>query len=274
MFIEGDDHFDFPLQGHDIKRSLVMEKFKKIDELLEILNHLRPLTTDELHYIDAKMRIEHVWSSTALEGNTINEEETAWILLDGLTVSGHPLREHFEVKATDLAYLQMMDLVKKKVELTEAMIKELNKTVTTFTQTNLDRWGHYRKVLVYPFGGDKHAYTPWQEISSEMEKLVSWLNQDKSHPVERAALLHLKFVKIHPFVDGNGRCARLLMNLILVRHGYPVINIQPDETSRFNYIQALKKSQSENDDSVFINLIINYVEQALRQRIDWIGIDQ
>ena len=248
----------------------VMEKFKRIDELLEILNNLRPLTKAEIDYINTKARIEHVWSSTALEGNTINEEETAWIIMDGLTIANHPLREHFEVKATDLAYSQMLDLVNKNAEITESFIKELNKTVTTFTELDLDRWGHYRKVLVYPFGGDKHAYTPWQEIPLEMEQLVLWLNQDKSHPVERAALLHLKFVSIHPFGDGNGRTARLLMNLILVRHGYPVVNIQPDEVSRLNYIKSLKQAQSGNDDTAFINLIIWHVEKALEQRIDWI----
>ena len=247
-----------------------MKRFKRIDELLETLNNLRPLTADELSYINTKMRIEHVWSSTALEGNTINEEETAWIVLDGLTVENHPLREHFEVKATDLAYAQMLDLVKRNAELTEDVIKELNKTVTTFTELNFDRWGHYRKVLVYPFGGNKDAYTPWQEIPQEMKKLILWINQAKSHPVERAALLHLKFVSIHPFVDGNGRCARLLMNLILVQHGYPVINIQPDEASRLAYIRALKTAQSENDDSAFVELITNYVEETLKQRIEWI----
>ena len=246
-----------------------MSKFKRIDELLEILNHLRPLTKDELNYVNTKTRIEHVWSSTALEGNTINEEETAWIIMDGLTVANHPLREHFEVKATDLAYSQMLNLVKKETEITENIIKELNKTVTTFTESDFDRWGHYRRVLVYPFGGDKNAYTPWQKIPLEMAKLISWLNQDKSHPIERAALLHLKFVSIHPFIDGNGRCARLLMNLILVQHGYPVINIQPDEISRLDYIKALKKAQSENDESDFINLIIAYVENTLEQRIEW-----
>jgi Fic family protein len=247
-----------------------MEKFKKIDELLEVLNNLRPLTKDELNYINTKTRIEHVWSSTALEGNTINEEETAWIIMDGLTVANHPLREHFEIKATDLAYSKMLDLVNKKTEITEDVIRELNKTVTTFTETDLERWGEYRKVLVYPFGGDKNAYTPWQEIPTEMEKLIEWLKQDKSHPVERAALLHLKFVTTHPFVDGNGRSARLLMNLILVQHGYPVINIQPDEASRLAYIKALKKAQIEGDDSEFIDLIVNYVETTLQQRIEWI----
>lgn len=247
-----------------------MKQFKKIDELLETLNDLRPLTKDELNYINTKTRIEHVWSSTALEGNTINEEETAWIIMDGLTVSNHPLREHFEIKATDLAYSQMLDLVKKEIELTEDIIKELNKTVTTFTESDLDRWGNYRRVLVYPFGGDKNAYTPWQDIPSEMEKLITWLELDKSHPVEKAAMLHLKFVSIHPFVDGNGRCARLLMNLILVQHGYPVINIQPDESSRFEYIQALKKAQLENETSEFVELIALYVKTTLKQRIEWI----
>ncbi|MCL1989983.1 MAG: Fic family protein [Defluviitaleaceae bacterium] len=243
---------------------------KNVDQLLQRLNDMRPLSQAELDYLQTKSRIEHVWSSTALEGNTINEEETAWIVLDGLTISGHPLREHFEIKATDLAFSQVMALVKENQPLTEAVMKEINKTVTTFTETDVNKWGQYRQVLVYPFGGDKETYSRWQDIPDQMFQLVRWIETDRRHPVLKAAKLHLDFVTIHPFVDGNGRTARLLMNFILVQNGYPVVNIQPDEASRMAYIQALKKAQLEQETAPFTTLIVNAVEKTLESRINWI----
>lgn len=129
--------------------------------------------------------------------------------------------------------------------------------------------GVYRSVPVRPAGAEVNPYAdPW-DIAVKMAELVDWANevQGKLHPVDYAAQLHWRFVIIHPFIDGNGRTARLLMNLALTEHGYPVVNIQPNKESRLHYMEVLEACDRDSSADKLTDLIADYAEEALRKKL-------
>ncbi|GFH42774.1 hypothetical protein Hs30E_13250 [Lactococcus hodotermopsidis] len=128
----------------------------------------------------------------------------------------------------------------------------------------------------YPYLVSGIKYTDPIYIRQEMGNLIYWLDEIAKtlHPVEYAALLHLKFVSIHPFADGNGRTARLLMSFALVRNGFPIVNIQPDPDSRKEYMVALADSQRQDNPESFIDLVKKYVEAELESRIAILALNE
>ena len=238
---------------------------QKIDELQKIINTKRPLNEIEQKELKDYFAIGLTYSSNALEGNSLTISETKVILEDGLTVGGKPLKDILEAVGHKRAYDFMYNLTKEKTIL-EEHIKQLHKLFYQgIDETNA---GVYRKQRVF-ISGSEYNVAPYDQIDMLMSAMIEKFNKVRAseHPVVFAAKLHQEFVYIHPFVDGNGRVARLLLNLALLQDGYPIVVIPP--ICRSEYIAALEKGhESEN---VFIQFIMERVVEAQRDYIRLIG---
>ena len=230
-----------------------------VDRLQEDIRSLRPLRGRALEQLREYYKIGLTWTSNALEGNSLTESETKVVIEDGITIGGKPLRDHFEAVGHAEAFDLLYRLAKRR-EITEAEILKLHRVF--FFRIDAKSAGHYRKEPAIITGATIELPPP-SRIKTVMAEFVSEIPElrAKVHPVEFAALLHLRLVTIHPFIDGNGRTARLLMNLALMQDGFPVTIIPP--VVRPAYIEALKASNA-GDNRPFINLVSNMVFEAQR----------
>ena len=196
----------------------------------------RPLTQETLQSLREYYRVGLTYTSNALEGNSLTESETKVVIEDGLTIEGKPLRDVYEAVGHAKAYDYLYDL-SHDAPITEETIRAVHKLF--YQQIDPERAGEYRKVPVF-ISGSQYAVAPVAEISKRMQQLVQWYarHEGRMHPVELAAELHKRFVYIHPFVDGNGRVARLLMNLSLMRNEYNIALIPA--VTRSEYVAALE----------------------------------
>ena len=240
-----------------------MEHLEKLELYQNTINELRPFEGEMLKQIKDFYRVGLTWTSNALEGNSLTESETKVLIEDGLTVGGRPLRDMFEAVDHAKAYDYMFTLLGNK-EITEKHILYLHKL---FYQ-NIDEEfaGRYRDIPVF-ISGSNYPVTKVEDIKSEIDDLCKWIKTErkKYHPVEFAAILHKKFVFIHPFKDGNGRVARLLMNASLIQDGYLLALIPP--MLRSEYISLLEKAHE--DDSLFISFIS---ERELESQKDFLRL--
>ena len=210
----------------------------RIDKTKALIDSRRPLKPEEVKELDAYFRIGLTYSSNALEGNTLDLTETKILLEDGLTVGGKPLRDSYEAVGHARAYDFMLEAARSmQFTFTETMILQLHKLF--FQKIDEEAAGVYRSVQVF-ITGTEYMPPPADEISALMKVFTDELagKWNREHPVRLAALAHQKLVDIHPFEDGNGRTARLLMNLILINHGYQIVSIPP--ILRREYIAAIE----------------------------------
>lgn len=227
-------------------------KLNEIDELNSRVDAFRPLSGDLLKQIKEYFRIGLTYSSNALEGNTLTETETKVVLEDGLTIGGKPLKDHYEASGHSEAFDFIFDLAKKKT-LTERDILTVHRLF--YYRIDQENAGVYRKVPVVITGTDFVPSMP-ARVPALMKTFIAKIPamRKKLHPVVFAAKLHEEIVNIHPFVDGNGRTARLIMNLALFRAGYSITVIPP--VLRADYIAFVKRSQTgKKDDTDFVNFI-------------------
>jgi Fic family protein len=240
-----------------------------IDAKKATIGHYQPLPEEEMRILVHQKKVEPVWSSNALEGNTLSLYETISVLETGLTPQGKPIKDVLEVLDLSDAYDYVMDLVQEKGPVAQTMIRDLNRLVTAKTTQDVRQAGNYRDIEVWPQGLPKNTYTESVDIRPQMAQLVSWSkkNRNSMHPVLYAAELHRRFVSIHPFIDGNGRTARLLMNFALLENGWPLVNIRPDRVSRDKYMQALYHAQQTGDHDPFDFLVAQYVDKELDEGI-------
>lgn len=224
--------------------------FNDVDELNNKLNKLRPLSKESLRSLKESIDLEMIFNSNAIEGNTLTLRETQ-IVLEGITVGGKTIKEHLEAINHEKAILYLDDLVKDKDVISERNIKDIHQLI--LKDIDSDNAGIYRKENVI-IKGAKHIPPEYMQVPILMEKLIlKYKSWDKYHPIVKAALLHGEFVKIHPFIDGNGRCARLLMNLSLMNSGYLPIIIEKER--RLDYYNYLDKAHTTNDYTDFIEFI-------------------
>jgi Fic family protein len=228
-----------------------------VDESQQEINKYRPLSKDILKQLKEYYKVGLTYTSNALEGNSLTETETKIVLEDGITIGGKPLRDHFEALGGGESYDSLYKMCKEKI-ITEKDIKDLHQLF--YYRIDKKHAGKYRKKPAIITGSDVELPSP-TEIPDLMKKFCTEIPElkKKYHPIEYAALLHIKFVNIHPFVDGNGRTARLLMNLALLQAGYEITIIPP--VVRNDYIDALKASNKGND-TPFINLISNMAYES------------
>ena len=218
----------------------IIAKYKKADENNRLLSAYRPLPPETLKSLREYYRVGLTYTSNALEGNSLTESETKVVIEDGLTIEGKPLRDHYEAVGHAKAYDYVYQITEKE-ELTEEDILNLHRLF--YQQIDAEKAGLYRNVKVY-ISGSRYAVSAVSKIPGEMQKLVKWYNDNekKLHPIELAATLHQRFVFIHPFVDGNGRVARLLMNLSLLRNGFTIAIIPA--ILRHEYIYSLETAHT------------------------------
>lgn len=227
----------------------------------EKLDKYRPLPKALVDNLDNWFRVELTYSSNAIEGNTLTRKETALVVEKGLTVGGKTLKEHLE--ATNHA--QAIDWVQAKVsnnqnDLTEQDVLKIHEIVLEGIDT--ENAGRYRNVPVR-ISGSPLVLPNWAKVPDLMHEFLSWIKlaEKTMHPVEVASEAHYRLVSIHPFVDGNGRTARLLMNLILLRQGYPFAIIQKKD--RLAYISSLEKAQLGGSKADYLELINQAVNLSL-----------
>jgi Fic family protein len=228
-------------------------KLSQCDKLQQQLWAYRPMSDETLKSLREYYRVGLTYTSNALEGNSLTESETKVIIEDGLTIEGKPLRDVYEAVGHAQAYDYLYDL-SHQVPLSEEIICHLHQLF--YQQIEPLKAGKYRQVPVF-ISGSQYAVVPVAEIGKRMAQLLQWYNNNegKLHPVVLAAELHKRFVFIHPFVDGNGRMARLLMNLSLMRNDYNIAIIPA--ITRSEYISSLEKAHT--DEQVFVDFITDRV---------------
>lgn len=247
----------------DFKINLPEEYFKEVDEKLAILNSKRPLAKETLKSLEKNNILDWTYNSNAIEGNTLTLRETK-VVLEGITVGGKSVKEHLEVINHREAILFLEELVKNDSAITEWNIKNLHALI--LKEIDNDNAGKYRleNVLI---SGASQVPVDYVKVSEEMEKLIyRYKNWYKYHPLVRAALLHGEFVFIHPFVDGNGRTARLLMNFEAMKNDYLPIIIKADLKAK--YYDSLDKAMVEHDYTDFIKLIVEEENKILDKYLD------
>ncbi len=207
--------------------------------------------------------IKWTYNSNAIEGSTFTLAETKVLLEDGITVGGKTMKEHFEIIGHAEAIYYVEDIVKNNIKLSEQEIKNIHSLVTKGIE-NINP-GQYRTVPVFISGAEHIPPQPYM-INPEMEKLMLWYkNSNDLHPIEKSSILHGEFVKIHPFLDGNGRTARLLLNFELMKNHYLPIIIEKNE--RNIYYETLEKGSLTKDWTEFIK----FVKEKCEKRIDFLN---
>jgi len=231
----------------------ILEKKKKLEKL-------RPLNVYQLSLLKKQMWIEFIYNSTSIEGNSLTLDETRLVLEEGITIKGKPLQEHYDVTNQKEAMEKLDGWVKRgKHTVSEGDILELH-WISLKGISN--EWAGRYKTVENRVLGSAVKRTPPYMVKEEMNKLVSFINDNPEdlNPVEMAAVSHQIIARIHPFLDGNGRCARLLSNMILMMNGYPPNTIINKE--RKKYFETIEKAHKGNR-GPFVNFFARSLERML-----------
>lgn len=224
---------------------------KKIDRLKRELDKYRH--QDSRHVAQA-LELEYTYESNRIEGNTLTLRETDLVVNEGMTISGKSMREHLEAINHKDAVEFVKHLVEKDTPITERAILSLHNLVLRGIDSSMA--GKYRHVQVL-IQGSSHVPPQPYLVPKQMEDFLFWYQHEalRMHPVILAAEMHERLVSIHPFIDGNGRTSRLLMNLILLKNGYVIANLKGDAESRLRYYEVLERAQTTGDKTDFFLLI-------------------
>ena len=241
------------------------DRLNEVDALKNRLSTLRPLPEEALRKIQDALDIEYTYESNRIEGNTLTLQETALVVNEGVTISGKSMREHLEAINHAEAISYIKDIAKQDIEISERTVKEIHALI--LHGIDRENAGRYRTVPVLISGS---THTPPQPylIEKQMEDFILQflqMEKEKVHPVLIAAYLHDKLVRIHPFIDGNGRISRLLMNLYLLRNGYVIITLKGGNEAKISYYKALEKSHTEHLPEDFQQLVVEAELTALRK---------
>ncbi len=238
-------------------------RFKAAENLLDVvdrkkaeLDSRRPLTEGESERLAEEFAVEYTYNSNAIEGNTLTLRETDMVL-HGLTVDRKPLKDHMEAVGHKEAFDYVRDLVKDQTPLSESIIKQIHSLVLADKK---DDRGVYRRVPVRIMGAKHEPVQPYL-IQPKMEQLLEAYRNSTEHVIPRLARFHIEFEGIHPFIDGNGRTGRLLVNLELMKAGYPPIDIK--FTDRMAYYKAFDEYHIKHNLGAMERLFAGYVNVRL-----------
>jgi len=232
--------------------------FAAIEQKKEKLSSMPPLTQGELERLREEFMVEFTYNSNAIEGNTLTLKETA-LALEGMTIDQKPLKDHLEAVGHRDAFLYVQDIATKGEPISETIIKNIHALVL---MNRPDDKGVYRRIPVRIMGAYTEPVQPYMIESKMAELIVANARREKTmNLVERIARFHLEFEGIHPFIDGNGRTGRLIMNLDLIRNGYPPINVK--FTDRKRYYDAFDAYYREDDITKMTSLIAEYIDERL-----------
>ena len=239
--------------------------FMRIGTKKEKLDDCRPLTSGETKRLGEEFMIEFTYNSNAIEGNTLTLQETAMVL-EGMTIDKKPLKDHLEAVGHRDAFQYLQHLVSEKMPLSERVIKEVHSLV--LMDRSEDK-GVYRSIPVRIMGAFHEPPQPYI-VPKKMEQLMIDNNKKKMvHTLERIAWFHLTFEGIHPFIDGNGRTGRLILNFDLMQNGYPAINVK--FTDRKRYYEAFDAYYRDKDVSPMVIMLAEYVEERLDRYLEMLG---
>lgn len=238
--------------------------FKSVDDLQCELKKLRPLNPTELKRLRDEFMVENTYDSNAIEGCTLTLRETALILQEGITIAEKPLKEHLEAIGHKDAFEYVVSLTEQNAPLTERVIKDIHTLVLMNDSTNR---GVYRSVPVAILGA---AHTPPQPylVPVQMERLISEYEDMKRnvHIIEAASLFHLRFESIHPFIDGNGRTGRLILNFELIKAGLLPVNIK--FADRRKYYDCFDDYAASGSAGMLAQLIADYEVKELGKYVE------
>ncbi|MBA2335076.1 MAG: Fic family protein [Pyrinomonadaceae bacterium] len=251
-----------------------METLERAAQLKAELDGLRPLDEEAEARIMQKFRLDWNYHSNNLEGNSLTYGETKALILFGITAQGKPLKDHFEITGHNEAINWVLDLVKGETELTEVFIRELHTLLLkessykdaltaegkpTRRRIEVGKYKTQTNHVITVTDETFYFATP-EETPARMQELVEWFRNEKAkqdvNPIVLAAVFHYRFIRIHPFDDGNGRVARILMNFILMQFGYPPVIIRTDDKS--NYFRVLRLADADQ-----LEPFIEYVVENL-----------
>ncbi|WP_053943449.1 Fic family protein [Kallipyga gabonensis] len=242
-----------PADGRFKLRESLLEQ---IDRKKKELDGRRPLTEGEVERLNEEFTVEYTYNSNAIEGNTLTLRETD-LVLRGLTIDRKPLKDHMEAVGHKEAFDYIRELVQEKAPLSEKVIKQVHFLV--LADKRQDR-GVYRRLPVHILGAQHEPVQPFL-IQPKMEELLGDYAADQSHIVTKLARFHIEFERIHPFIDGNGRTGRLLVNLELMKAGYPPIDIKFKD--RLAYYQAFDDYHVKKSASTMEKLFAGYLNERL-----------
>jgi len=239
----------------------------EIDSLKDKLDTFRKLDS---YRIAQALELEYTFESNRIEGNTMTLRETDLVINEGLTISGKSMREHLEAINHQEAIAYIKQLMERNTLLNEREVLCIHNLI--LRGINPEDAGKYRKVQVMIKGSSHLPPQPFM-VAKEMEDFFIWyeINKKRLHPVILAAELHERLVTIHPFIDGNGRSSRLVMNLILLQHGYVIANIKGDYDNRMQYYNALEVAQTKNNKDDFLMFIAQIEKESLERYLNIIG---
>ncbi len=247
--------------------SAAQSKLLLLDDLKEQWKNKHPLGPSHLIRLREYFDVQYTFESNRIEGNTLSLRETDLIVNQGLTIGGKSMREHLEVVNHAEAIDYVTDLVRQKLDLNRTNILDIHRLILKGIDT--ENAGRYRKVPVRISGSNFDLPQPHQ-----LEQLMAdyfqfyLLNHKNLHPAILAAEMHERLVSIHPFIDGNGRTGRLVMNLILLRHGYTIANIKGSQESRSRYYEALDAVQCDANPELFYNLVLDECIASLHAHLE------
>lgn len=242
---------------------MIENTLKEIEQLKIKLDSLRHLNS---YKVANALDIEYTYESNKIEGNTLTLQETTLVIEKGLTIGGKPLKEHLEATNHFYAIEYIKELVAEKTPFTQRILLQIHQLILQSIDT--DNAGKYRNVQVL-ISGAKHVPPQPYLVAKQMEDFFIWYNEnkDKIHPVILSAELHERLVTIHPFIDGNGRTSRLIMNLILLQHGYTIAILKGDVENRLKYYNALEIAQTQDNKQPFIELIAENVRNTMSRLV-------
>ena len=238
--------------------------FKRIEKLKVKLNEYRPLTGEEVRRLRDEFLIDFTYNSNAIEGSTLTLQETALILKEGITINEKPLKEHLEAVGHKDAFYYIEGLVKENTVLSEKVIKDIHALVL---MDNAKNRGIYWRIPVTILGAINEPPQSYL-VPIMMEQLIDeYISEmEGKHVIEKISLFHLKFETIHPFIDGNGRMGRLILNLELMKEGYPPINIKFKDRKRY-YDSFADYHLKSGNPSMLTDMVIKYIEEELDKYI-------
>ena len=230
---------------------------EKIKQKKQKLDSLRPLPEDAVKKIIEDIRLRHTFHSDAIEGNTLTLQETKLVLEEGLTIGGKPLKDHIEAKNDAEAFDLMIEFVHAKKKFSQELIQHIHEFVM---KGLLNHPGQYRTQNVR-ITGAKNRPPSYLKIVELMDNYIHYIETLPLQPIKKASFIHHEFVRIHPFIDGNGRVARLLTNFYLLKNGYPPLVIQKQE--RRKYYKTLHMADL-GDLSDFATFLASLVHESLQ----------
>ena len=253
------------------RKSIISTNLKtvldEIDALKAALNKFREL--DSFRIAQA-LELEYTFESNRIEGNTLTLRETDLVINEGLTISGKSMREHLEAINHVEAVAYIKQLIERNFSFNERELLSVHNLILRGIIP--EDAGRYRKVQVMIKGSSHLPPQPFL-VPKQMEDYFLWMeeNKNKLHPVILAAEMHERLVTIHPFIDGNGRTSRLIMNLILLQNGYVIANIKGDYETRMQYYQSLETAQTSGNKEDFILLVAQIEKECMQRYLDIIS---